>query len=157
MGLVGLADRRTSTMIHVNAIMISIVVGLLFRRVDSERYLIVPTLVLLVVNLVVIFVSIYSMRAARSSLSGEEAQAHDSNLLAFTNDSSVSLQEYAARINHLALDVPALQKTMIEQMYFVRKMLLARQRAMRLTYDVFIYGLAVSVLVFAVALVGRGT
>ncbi len=157
-GLVSLADRRTSTMIHVNAIMISIVVGLLLRRVDSERYLLVPTLVLLTVNMVVIFVSIYSMRAARSTLAGEEAQTHDANLLAFTNDASVSLEEYSARINRLALDVPALQKTMIEQMYFVRKMLLARQRAMRLTYDIFIYGLAVSIVVFAAALIrGRGT
>src|SRR5437868_5170458 len=64
-GLVGLADRRTSTMIHVNAIMISIVIGLLLRHFDSERYLLVPTVVLLTVNLVAIFVSIYSMRSAR--------------------------------------------------------------------------------------------
>ena len=157
-GLVNLADRRTSTMIHVNAIMISIIVGLLFRRVDSERYLIFPTLVLLTVNLIVIFVSIYSMRSARSTLRGEDARAHEQNLLAFTNDSSVTLSEYEARINHLALDVPALQKSMIEQMYFVRKMLLARQRAMRLTYDIFIYGLAISIVVFAIALLGgRGT
>ncbi len=156
--LVNLADRRTSTMIHVNAIMISIVVGLLLRRLDSERYLLVPTLFLLTVNLVVIFVSIYSMRAARSTLTAEEEHTHASNLLAFTNEAPMSLQEYSTRINHLAVDVPALQRTMIDQMYFVRKMLLARQRAMRATYAIFIYGLAASIVVFAVALVqGRGT
>ncbi len=155
-GMVGLADRRTSTMVHVNAIMISIVIGLLFRRLETERYLLVPTLVLLTVNVLVVFVSIYSMRAARTALSGDEARTHDENLLTFTNDVPVSLQEYSARMNHLARDVPALQKTMIEEMYFVRKMLLARQRAMRLTYDIFIYGLAVSIVVFAVAvIVGR--
>src|SRR5438067_463175 len=76
-GLVALADRRTSRMIHVNAIMISIVIGLLLRRLESERYLIVPTLFLLTVNLVAIFVSIYSMRSARSSLAREEAQRHE--------------------------------------------------------------------------------
>jgi predicted metal-dependent HD superfamily phosphohydrolase len=152
-GLVSLADRRTSTMIHVNAIMISIVVGLLLRRIDSDRYLLVPTLCLLTVNLVVIFFSIYSMRGTRSTLAAEEARTHEANLLAFTNDTAVSLQEYSGRMNHLALDVPGLQKTMIEQMYFVRKMLLARQRSMRLTYDIFIVGLALSLVVFAVALV----
>jgi len=40
----------------------------------------------------------------------------------------------------------------MEHLYFVRKMLLDRQRALRITYDVFIYGLALSLVVFAVAL-----
>ena len=43
----------------------------------------------------------------------------------------------------------------MEHLYFVRKMLLDRQRALRITYDVFIYGLAFSLLVFAVALLRR--
>src|SRR5207248_1237539 len=147
-----LADRRTSTMIHVNAIMISFVIAPLLRRLDSERYLIVPTLFLLTVNLVAIFVSIYSMRSARSSLAHEEAQRHEANLLVFTNLEPVSLQEYLDRMNRLALDVPGLQKSMLEHLYFVRKLLVERQRALRITYDVFIYGLALSVLVFVVAL-----
>ncbi len=151
-GMVGLADRRTSTMIHVNAIMISIVVGLLLRRLESERYLLLPTLLLLTVNVVVIFVSIYSMRSARSSLSGDDARTHDENLLTFTNDVPLTLQEYSARMNRLAQDAPSLQKAMFEELYFVRKMLMRRQRAMRLTYDIFIYGLALSIAAFAMAL-----
>src|SRR5215475_14616005 len=57
-----IADRRTSTMIHVNAIMISAVVALLLRKIEEQRYLLAPTLVLLAVNLIVIFIAIYSMR-----------------------------------------------------------------------------------------------
>jgi hypothetical protein len=153
--LVGIADRRTSTMVHVNAIMISIVVALLLRRLDSQRYLLVPTLVLLSVNLATIVVSIYSMRAARAKLLADESRIHDSNLLVFTNDISVSFPEYEDRMNHLASDVPGMQRSMIEHMYFVRKLLVDRQRALRVTYDVFIYGLALSLLAFAVALVRR--
>ncbi len=154
-GLVGLADRRTSTMIHVNAIMISIVIGLLLRRIESERYLLAPTLVLLMVNLVAIFVSIYSMRSARASMLRDEARVHDANLLLFTNDVALSLPEYFERMNRMALDVPGLQKAMIEHLYFVRRMLSDRQRALRITYDIFIYGLALSLIVFAVALIRR--
>jgi len=62
--LMVLADRRTSTMIHVNAIMISAVVALLLRKIEDQRYLLAPTLVLLAVNLIVIFIAIYSMRPA---------------------------------------------------------------------------------------------
>ncbi len=151
-GLIGLADRRTSTMVHVNAIMISIVVGLLLRRLESERYLLVPTLILLTVNLVVIFISIYSMRSARSSVLKQERRMHEANLLLFTNELPLALSDYVERMNRIALDVQGLQTTMLEHMYFVRKMLLDRQRALRLTYDVFIYGLAVSLVAFGVSL-----
>jgi len=154
-GLVGLADHRTSTMIHVNAIMISIVVGLLLRRLESERYLLAPTVVLLTVNLIVIFISIYSMRSARSTLLKDEWRIHDANLLLFTNDTPLPLPEYAERIKRLALDVPGLQKSMIEHLYFVRKVLVVRQRALRRTYDVFIYGLALSLIFFGVAWMRR--
>ena len=151
-GLIGLADRRTSTMVHVNAIMISIVVGLLLRRLESERYLLVPTLILLTVNLVVIFISIYSMRSARSSVLKQERRMHEANLLLFTNELPLALPDYVERMNRIAMDGPGLQNTMLEHMYFVRKMLLDRQRAQRLTYYVFIYGLALSLLAFAVSL-----
>ena len=63
--LLSVADRRTSTMIHVNAIMISLMVDLVLRKVEEHRNLIVPTIALLTVNLVVVFVSILSMRAGR--------------------------------------------------------------------------------------------
>jgi HD superfamily phosphodiesterase len=154
-GLVGLADRRTSTMVHVNAIMISLIIGLLLRRLESERYLLPPTLVLLSVNLIVIFISIYSMRSARSSVLRQEERTHESNLLLFTNEVPLSLPDYVDRMKRITLDGPGLQNTMLEHLYFVRKMLLDRQRALRITYDVFIYGLALSIAVFAVALIRR--
>ena len=154
-GLVGLADRRTSTMVHVNAIMISLVIGLLVRRLDTERYFLIPTLFLLTVNLIAIFVSIYSMRSSRSSVLRDEVRTHEANLLLFTNDVSLSMPEYLEQMTRIALDGPGLQKAMMEHLYFVRKMLLNRQRALRITYDVFIYGLALSLLVFAVTLIRR--
>ena len=153
--LFGLADRRTSTMVHVNAIMLSIVVALLVRRLDVDRYLVVPTLLLLTVNMATIFVSIYSMRSARAKLAQEEARRHDTNFLVFSNDLPVSLAEYAERMNRLFADRPEFQRRMIEHMYFVRKLLADRARALRITYDVFIYGLALAIIAFAVALIRR--
>ena len=55
----------------------------------------------------------------------------------------------------LALDGPMLQKAMIDQLYFSRILLNERARALRLTYDVFIYGLAAALAVFAFVLVRR--
>jgi len=151
-----IADRRTSTMIHVNAIMITIVVGLLLRRLEEQRYLLVPTLVLLTVNLVTILISIYSMRLGRSSLRrilGADALVHDENLLMFSNDTPWTLEDYRGRMNRLASNWTALQQTLVEDMYFIRKLLLERTKALKVSYDVFIAGLAISLLAFAIAII----
>jgi hypothetical protein len=151
-----IADRRTSTMIHVNAIMVSLVVGLLLRDLESHRYLLIPTLLLLTANLITIFVCIYSMRLARGKLRrvlGADATVHDQNLLSFTNDTALPIQEYTARMDRLAADAPALKQAMMEDLYFGRKLLHLRAKALAISYDVFIIGLAISLVAFAVALI----
>jgi hypothetical protein len=153
--LLGLADRRTSTMIHVNAIMVSIVVALLLRRLEVDRFLIFPTLLLLTVNVVVIFLAIYSMRATRAKLSGEELRAHDTNIFLFTNHAQFSLEEYSERMGQLVADPEQFRQRLVNHMYFVRKLLMERERALHRTYDVFIYGLALAILAFAIALAWR--
>jgi Family of unknown function (DUF5706) len=148
--VMSVADRRTSTMIHVNAIMISAVVAFLLRRIETQRYLLVPTLVLLAVNLVVIFISVYSMRIGPMR---REQASHATNVFVIDNAAPVSLEQYQESMNALAVDGPGLQQAMIQQLYFSREILNQRRRALRLTYDVFIYGLAFSLAVFAFVLV----
>ncbi len=154
-GLVGMADRRTSTMVHVNAIMISIVVALLARRIQTERDLLVPTALLLCVNLTVVFLSLYSMRAGRRNLPAEEARVRDANLIAFANETPVSLSEYTEHMSGLVANPAQFQGKVLEHLYFTRKMLVKRGKGLRLTYDVFMYGLTVAIVAFIVALARR--
>jgi predicted metal-dependent HD superfamily phosphohydrolase len=154
--LLSMADRRTSTMIHVNAIMISLLVGLVLRKIDEYRHLLIPTVALLCVNLAVVVSSILSLRAGRAKLRGllrEEIPAHEANLLLVTNEVNVSLPDYAERMSELAADGPAVQKAMIEHLYFGRKLLIQRWKALQLTYDIFVYGLVVALLFFTVAII----
>jgi predicted metal-dependent HD superfamily phosphohydrolase len=151
--VLSIADRRTSTMIHVNAIMISLLVALVLRKIEEHRNLIVPTIVLLCVNLAVVFVSIYSMRAGRELRrfrDRDEVPVHEANLLVTTNDAGVSLPEYLTRMNALVSDPPALQKTLFEYLYFGRNLLIHRNKMLHITYDIFIYGLAASLVLFTV-------
>ena len=154
--LLSIADRRTATMIHVNAIMISLVVGLMLRKLEEHSALFAPTVLLICVNLAVIVVSILSMRVGRRKLRQlphEEMVAHDANLLLTTNEVNVSLHEYLERVGELTAEPPALQKAMLEYVYFVRKLLIGRRKMLQLTYDIFVYGLAVSLLLFVIAIV----
>ena len=149
------ADRRTATMIHVNAIMISAVVALLLRKIEEQRYLLLPTMVLLAVNLVVIFISIYSMRVGRNHARRAASAGPGANVFVFDPEAPVSLQQYQESMSAIALDGPRMQKAMVEQLYFSRELLKQRARALRVTYDVFIYGLAGSLAVFAFVLLRR--
>ena len=156
--LLSIADRRTSTMIHVNAIMISLLVGLVLRKIEEYGHLLVPTVVLLCVNLAVVILSILSLRAGRGSVGRfvrDDAAAYEANLLVMNNEEDVRLPDYMERMNQLLADAPALQKAMVEYLYFGRTMLVRRRKTLQLTYDIFIYGLAIAVLFFAVAMILR--
>ena len=149
--LLSIADRRSSTMIHVNAIMISLVVGLVLRTIEHHRNLLVPTIVLLCVNVAVIVLSILSMRAKRENLLEGES-ADDGKLLLVTSEENITLASYLQRMTALVSDGPALQAAMMEYLYYARKRLIHRRRSLKLTYDIFIYGLAISVALFVVAI-----
>jgi hypothetical protein len=118
------------------------------KTVESVFYFLTKMTVQVMV-LVVIFIAVYSMRLKprRPEVSG----GHGSNVFVF--DASVSLQQYQESMGALALDGPLMQKAMIDQLYFSRILLNERARALRLTYDVFIYGLACALAVFAFVLV----
>jgi len=156
--VLSIADRRTSTMIHVNAIMISLLVGLVLRKIEEYRDLLVPTVVLLCVNLAVVILSILSLRAGRGSVGRfvrDDAAAYEANLLVMSNEENVRLPDYVRRMNQLLADAPALQNAMVEYLYFGRTMLIRRRKTLQLTYDIFTYGLAIALIFFAVAMIRR--
>ena len=153
--VLNLSDRRTATMVHVNAIMISLIAGLLLRHLETHRTLLWPTMVLLAVNLVVIFISIASMRVGRLSMGvrADEFAAYNQNLLTLVNSAALTREQYATRIDELARDTSALRKTMTEALWFSRRMITWRGKMLRVTYDVFIVGLLVSLVAFAIAII----
>jgi hypothetical protein len=106
---------------------------------------------LLCVNVAVILLSILSMRAKRENLLEGES-ADDGKLLLVTSEENITLASYLQRMTALVSDGPALQAAMMEYLYYARKRLIHRRRSLKLTYDIFIYGLAVSVALFVVAI-----
>ena len=85
----------------------------------------------------------------------DDAGAYEANLLLVSGDESVHLPDYLERMNALLADAAALQKAMIEYLYFGRTMLLRRRKTLQLTYDIFIHGLAIALVFFAVAMIRR--
>jgi hypothetical protein len=97
-----------------------------------------------------IFIAIYSMRIKPRKLEGPD---HGSNVFVFDSSVPVTREQFRESMAALALDGPGLQKAMVDQLFFSRGVLNARAKALRVTYDVFIYGLALSLAAFAWVLV----
>jgi len=153
-----IAERRTATMIQVNGIMISLIVALLPRHVETHRELIAPTLLLLAVNVSTILVSIYSMRVGRKGMQrvwGADAPVYERNLLSLFNQTPLSLDDFIVGMNRLAADPAALKQALLEELYFQRQLMLMRRKMLVISYDVFIIGLAIALLAFGVALFRR--
>lgn len=151
--LFAIADRRTSTMIRVNALMIGIIVALLGKRIAEERTFLWPTIALLAMNLVVIFQSVFSMSGTLARVPAAEGEARDNNLLAFTNEIPLTLQQFVGRMRELAYDPAALQRSVLENLFYARMFLIRRRRALVVTYGLFIAGLALSASLFALTLI----
>jgi len=63
----------------------------------------------------------------------------------------VSLPAYLERMDRLVSEAPALQKALFEYLYFERNLIIHRKKTLKLTYDIFIGGLAISLVLFTVA------
>ena len=72
------------------------------------------------------------------------------------DDGKLSLADYLDRMNGLVTNSTELQRVLFEYLYFLRNLIIHRKKLLRLTYDIFIVGLAVSVSLFMVAMLGFG-
>jgi hypothetical protein len=99
--------------------------------------------------------SIFSLRVGRKSQVRADTRVRDGNLLLATNEARLTLPEYQQGMDQLLSDVPALQRAMVEYLHVTRGFLISRRKTLQLTYDIFICGLAVSLILFMIVIVRR--
>jgi len=151
--LSSMADNKAFIMITVNSIIISVAIGLLIGKFVQNPYLIWPTMLLLGVNIVAI---IYSVLATRPNIPNgtftrEQVEKKTVNLLFFGSYYKMSLKEYEYGIRSMMDDSEFLYGSLIKDIYWQGKILGRKFRLLRISYDVFMYGIAVSVIAYLAA------
>lgn len=147
------ADSKAHIMIQVNSIIISVLISMLFRKIEEYRYLAVPAVMLLIVNLITI---IFSVLATRPQIPGGTFSRQDIddkkvNLLFFGNFYKMTLEDYAAGMLALMDEYDFLYMSLIRDVYFQGKVLGRKYHLLRISYNVFMYGLVLAVFGFVVA------
>jgi predicted metal-dependent HD superfamily phosphohydrolase len=150
------ADNKAHIMISVNSIIISVVLGLIVRKLDSSsQYLLIPTILLLVVNVITIIFSVLATRPRipLGYFTKEQIAKKDVDLTFFGNFYNMDFNEYEAGMDAMMHDAEFLHGSMIRNLYGQAKVLGRKFKLLHVSYNVFMFGIVVSVLAYVFVLI----
>jgi hypothetical protein len=151
--LSAMADNKANILVTVNSIIITVLISVLFRRLETSPHLTVPTIIFLGVSITTI---IFSVLATRPNVNPGKFSKNDiadrkTNLRFFGNFYRMKLDDYDWAMKEMMNDREYLYGSLIKDIYFLGVVLGRKYRMLRIAYNIFMYGIIVSVLAFAIA------
>jgi HD superfamily phosphodiesterase len=155
MQLSNIADTKANILLSVNAIIVSLVLSNLVSKLDnaSNTYLIVPTIIFVVFTVISIILSILATRPNVTSgkFDKDDVANKKVNLLFFGNFHKMSLKDFEWAMGEMMQDRDYLYSSMKKDLYFLGLVLDKKYKILRITYTVFMLGIIISVIAFAIA------
>lgn len=150
-----MADNKSNILITVNSIILSVVIALLLRKLDSNAHLIFPTAILLFTSLTTMVIAILATRPSvpNGKYTDEDLKGKKVNLLFFGNFYKMNLESYSSGMKLIMEERDYLYNTLIKDVYSQGVVLGRKFKLLRLAYNVFMYGLIVSVFAFLVVVI----
>ncbi|CAN1573157.1 Protein of unknown function DUF5706 [Flavobacteriaceae bacterium] len=153
--LSGLIDSKANILLSVNAIIISVSLTTIIPKLDSptNAHLILPTLILILSSVTSITFAILATRPSvtKGSFTRNEVDEKKVNLLFFGNFYKMPYEDYNWAMNELMKDKDYLYNSMIKDLYQLGLVLEKKYRLLRTTYNIFMFGIIISVLSFLLA------
>ncbi|WP_130733589.1 Pycsar system effector family protein [Flavobacterium sp. J27] len=150
-----IADSKANILLSVNAIIISVALSVLIPKLDSpgNAYLTLPTFVLLFFSVISI---VFAILATRPKVTSTEFTKEDIlnkkvNLLFFGNFYKVPYQDYEDEINKMMVDNDYLYNSLTKDLHYLGIILDRKYKLLRITYNIFMVGIVISVLTFLYA------
>lgn len=155
MKLSDMADGKANILISVNAIIISVILSVLMRRLQEDSYLTIPTIIFLTSSVSTIVVAILATRPKVSSgrFSENDIDTKKTNLLFFGNFYKCSQEEYEKAMSKMMVDAEYLYGSLIKDIYQLGVVLARKYRLIRWAYNIFMFGIIISVISFAIAVI----
>lgn len=150
-----IADSKANILLSVNAIIISIALSTLIPKLDSpsNAHLMLPTFTLLLFSVISIIFAILATRPKVNSYNytKKDIENRKVNLLFFGNFYKMPLDDYQSAMKDLMQDRDYLYESLIRDLYLLGKVLHRKYKLLRITYNVFMFGIIASVIAFVVA------
>ncbi|MEM1320014.1 MAG: Pycsar system effector family protein [Bacteroidota bacterium] len=151
--LSSIADNKANIMLSINAIIISITVSTLVPSFGSNPTLVIPTIILLGVCLVAVVFATLSTRpkVTEGKFTTEDIKEKRSNLLFFGNFYNMDIEDFHWGMMEMIKDSDFLYSSMTRDLYYLGIVLAKKYKYLRICYSIFMYGLIIAVLAFAIA------
>ncbi len=150
-----IADTKANILLSVNAIIISLVLSNLVSKLDnpSNDYLIWPTVIFTLFTVASIVLSVLATRpnVTKGKFNKQDVADKKVNLLFFGNFHKMKLDEFEWAMHEMMKDRDYLYGSLTKDLYFLGLVLNRKYDLLRLTYTVFMIGIVVSVISFAIA------
>ncbi len=150
-----LADGKANIMISINSIIISVILGLMAGTLRENQNLIIPTVILLAVNVGTIIFSILATRPKipNGRFTPEDVSNRSVNLLYFGSFYKMNFKEFDEGLKEMMDDSDFLYGTLSKDTFWQGKVLGRKFRLLRISYTIFLYGIIVSVFAFMAAFI----
>jgi hypothetical protein len=146
------AEKKAHILIQVSALMISVLLIFILRINDDHRIALLPVMALMITCLVVIILALMATRPRMLTTISpvETAEADGFNLLFFGSYDALGLDEFHSDMKTLMADENLMYVSLTRDIYFQAVILGKKYRFLRMSYHVFMTGLAISVLSFII-------
>ena len=149
-----MADSKANIMVSINAIVLSVIVSILFRKLEEFPDLLIATLMLVTSCLMTI---VYAVLATRPNISSGKFTSEDikqkrTNLLFFGNFHGMELSNYEWGVREMMKDADFLYGSIIKDIYFNGKVLARKYKLLHISYNIFMYGFVASIIAFIISL-----
>ena len=153
MNLSEMADSKANIMISVNSIIVSLMFSVVLGRLEYYPHLAIPAMFLTVVCVLTIT---FAVLATRPSVTGgrfteDDIRTKKTNLLFFGNFHRMDLEKYNWAMGELLKDRDYIYGSMIKDIYFLGVVLARKYKLLRISYNIFMFGMIISVIAFGVA------
>lgn len=151
--LSAMADTKANIMISVNSIILSVLVSVLFRKLEEYPHLILPAIIMTVVCLSTIVFAILATRpnVSKGTFTEEDIHNKRTNLLFFGNFHKMGMDQYEWAMKEMMQDADYLYSSLIRDIYLLGVVLGKKYRLLRISYTIFMFGFVVAVLSFMFA------
>lgn len=151
-----IADTKANILLSVNAIIISLLLSNMIPNLGKadNSYLIYPTVIFVIFSIASMIMSVLATRPKieNQKLIDEGLDDKNTNYLFFGNFYNLKLEDFKAKIGKIIESKEAIYDSLTMDLYYLGIVLKTKYRLLRLTYTVFIIGIVLSVLAFAIAL-----
>ena len=150
MQLSQMGDGKANLLISINTILLSILISFIFTKIDTNRFLEIPTLMMICVSVTTIVLAILSTRPkiSHGKFTPQQIIKKEANLLFFGNFHNMPLIEYKSAVKDMMLDNEYLYESLIMDIYFMGKVLARKYRFTTWAYNVFMVGIVLCMIAY---------